>query len=418
MNNKKLVLTNWEIKNNRIEYFFNYPSKIAKYYKDKKQTSLFIEYPSDCDLTKIPASVLMIPFVANMLTMTMLLNIAIEVPELDQEFYNSLKNIKASYKSMFPYINFNFDVRVKNLVNNQIKNTTLKESLFFTGGLDATSGLIELLKSPSHKRLTLINIWGGDINPNDILTHKNLESYFENLKSTFNVDYKFIRSNCRDLYNEKIISRFTALKIHPWHNHGWWASIAHILSMSSLIAPLAYLYGIRYHYISSSYEASNRTFDANNETMVNSIKFTNCELKSLDKDLDRTQKAHKIVSFCKNHNVNFLLKVCWYHHNGENCSHCEKCYRTILDIIVNKGDPNLYGFCVNNKTFNEIHNFLLNNYVNSGYWKPIQIKFQNNSEYWMNKPEISWILNFKFNGFKLILKKGMQVLNKFKTSYK
>lgn len=161
MNDKKLILTNWEIKNNRIEYFFNYPSQVAKYYKDKEHTSLFIEYPNSCDLSKIPVSVLMIPFVSNMLTMTMLLGISIEVPELDQEFYNSLKDIKASYKKMFPYINFNFDVKVKTLVNNQIKNTTLKESLFFTGGLDATSGFIELLNSSLHENLTLINIWGG-----------------------------------------------------------------------------------------------------------------------------------------------------------------------------------------------------------------------------------------------------------------
>lgn len=418
MNDKKLILTNWEIKNNRIEYFFNYPSQVAKYYKDKEHTSLFIEYPNSCDLSKIPVSVLMIPFVSNMLTMTMLLGISIEVPELDQEFYNSLKDIKASYKKMFPYINFNFDVKVKTLVNNQIKNTTLKESLFFTGGLDATSGFIELLNSSLHENLTLINIWGGDIKPNDILTHNNLETYLESLKSTFNVDFKFIRSNCRDLYNERAISKFTALKIHPWHNHGWWASIAHILSMSSLIAPLMYSYGIQCHYISSSYEATSKVFDANNEMMVNSIKFMNCKLKSLDKDLDRTQKAHKIVSFCKNNNVNFQLKVCWYHHNGENCSHCEKCYRTILDIIVNKGDPNLYGFCVNDNFFKEIHNFLLNNYVDAGHWKPIQLQFQKNSAYWINQPEISWILDFKFNSLKTILKKGLDILKKFKPNYK
>lgn len=85
--------------------------------------------------------------------------------------------------------------------------------------------------------------------------------------------------------------------------------------------------------------------------MVNAIKFCNCELKSLDKDLDRTKKAKKIVEYCEQNNVRFKLKVCWYQHGGENCSRCEKCYRTILDIIINKDNPNLYGFSGTKDTF-------------------------------------------------------------------
>ncbi len=415
----KLKLTKYEINKNQIVYFFDAPKKLCKFYKNPDAAHLFIEYPEDCDLSKVPPAVLMVPFVSNMLTMTMLLNISIEVPELDKTFFGSLNKIKAAYKHMFPYIHFNFDVTPGNVVDNKVvEHASSLRSLFFTGGLDATSGLVEVLSLHPQEDLTLINIWGGDIATNDQSAHDSLVSYLENLKQTLNVDYIFIRSNCRELYNERAISRLTALKIRPWHNHGWWASIAHILSMSSLIAPFNYLRGIHCHYISSSYETSSKTFDANNEMMVSAIKFCNCELKSLDKDLDRTQKAKKIVNYCERNNVRFKLKVCWYQRDGENCSHCEKCYRTILDIIVNKGDPNLYGFDVSKDTFKEMRDFLRNNYVNVGYWHPLLNAFKKQEGYWKTQPEMSWILNTKLDGPKAICNKGLQVLGKFKKSYK
>lgn len=317
---------------------------------------------------------------------------------------------------MFPYIHFNLDVIPGDIIDNKIIRTSSR-SLFFTGGLDATSGLVELLSSYPCKDLILINIW-GDVSTSDQLAYDSLVAYLEYLKQTLGVGYEFICSNCRELYNERAISKLTALKIHPWHNHGWWASIAHILSMSSLIAPLAYLRGINYHYISSSYEASSKTFDANNEMMVNAIKFCNCELKSLDKDLDRTKKAKKIVEYCEQNNVRFKLKVCWHQHGGENCSRCEKCYRTILDIIINKDNPNLYGFSVTKDTFADMRFFLLNNYVDVGHWRPILNEFKKHESYWKMQSQISWILNFKFNRPKAIWNKGMQVLSKFKRSYK
>ena len=152
--------------------------------------------------------------------------------------------------------------------------------------------------------------------------------------------------------------------------------------------------------------------------MVSAIKFCNCELKSLDKDLDRTQKAKKIVNYSERNNVRFKLKVCWYQRDGENCSHCEKCYRTILDIIVNKGDPNLYGFDVSKDTFKEMRDFLRNNYVNVGYWHPLLNAFKKQEGYWKTQPEMSWILNTKLDGPKAICNKGLQVLGKFKKSYK
>lgn len=418
----KVVLKKWSINKNRIDYYFDYPHSLGKYFRDRKGTTFFVEYPEPCDLKNIPISVLMIPFVANMLTMSMLLKIPIEVPELDKCFYDSLDKIKKAYTKMFPYIDFYFDVYAHKVVQNNTPSSNLNSSLFFTGGLDATSALVEMLKILSldnleRQTLTLINIWGGDTSPNDVQTHQNLVNYMKDLKDRYGVQYAFIRSNCREMYNEQLISRFTAIKIRPWDNHGWWASIAHILSMASLIAPLTHAFEINKHYIASSYESSNKVFDANNTDMINAIRFTSCRLFSVDDNLDRTQKAKKIVEFCKSQNTSFELKVCWYNNHGKNCSKCEKCYRTILDILVNYGNPNLFGFIANNNTYREMKKYLENTYINKGYWKPIQNKLREDISYWEQQPELSWLLNIRFNRFHTIIKKGLVTVKKFIPQY-
>lgn len=83
----KLKLTKYEINKNQIVYFFDSPRKLRKFYKNPDTPHLFIEYPGDCDLSKVPPAVLMVPFVSNMLTMTMLLNISIRSSRVRQNLF-------------------------------------------------------------------------------------------------------------------------------------------------------------------------------------------------------------------------------------------------------------------------------------------------------------------------------------------
>ncbi|WP_455674292.1 hypothetical protein [Phocaeicola sp.] len=284
-----------------------------------------------------------------------------------------------------------------------------KKSLFFTGGLDATSALAETAKEYP----TLINIWGGDISIKDEDSHMQLDNYLKNICNSIGLQYAFIKSNCREMYNENKITKLCAFKIKPWQNHGWWAGIAHILSMTTLLAPLTYTDKIGTHYIGSSYSSKDKTFDANNNMLLQAINFCSCHIVSVDNNLERTQKAKKVIDFSTQNNIPIELKVCWYRKAGKNCSKCEKCYRTILDIIVKHGNPNKLGFDVSPSTFIEMKKFLENNYVNASYWNAIQENFLKEEKFWTNQPEISWILTFKFNGTKAIYNKIVHVLNRF-----
>ena len=393
-----ISLKNLTIDNHRIEYEFQCPKRFIKYLKSD-ECKIILEYPN-CDLSKIPQGVLMVPFVGNILIVSMLMDISIEVPVLDKTFYESLPQIKRAFQKMYSYLNFNFNVKVDKLEDCRY-DISPNKSLFFTGGLDATSALINTYK----EKPILINIWGGDTNTKDLDSHNHLENYLKQITSALDLQYQFIKSNCREMYNEPKVSKFLATRIAPWNNHGWWASIAHILSMTTLLAPLVYEKRIGTHYIGSSYTKSSNTFDANNNILLESIKFSSCNLKGVDGDLTRIDKAKKIIEFSKKNEVPLELNVCWYKTKGQNCSHCEKCYRTILELIVNRGDPNQFGFTINDQTYEDICLFLKNNYVNKEFWKSIINTFKIDKEYWQMNPQIKWILNVNINSPRVLLRK-------------
>ena len=388
-----------------VQYKYTVPTKIKRFLNS---TELFINYSDDVDLEKVPEAVLTVPFVANMLTIAMLTDCGVKVACIDKVFYESIPKIKEVYQTMFPHLKLTFCVETEKMMDCSYVSDNNK-SLFFTGGLDATSALASVYE----KDMTLVNIWGGDVGLGDYKTHYDLECYLQELSRQLEIKYTFIKSNCREMYNEREISKLTALKLPPKDNHGWWASIAHVLAMVSLLAPYAYIKRIDTNMLASSYTKGSKVFDANNQSLLDAIRFCSCKMKSIDSDLERTDKAENIIRFSKEKDIPIKLKVCWFRHAGENCSACEKCYRTILDILVCGGDPNQYGFNVNRNTYQEMKSFLTYSYVNKSFWNEIQIKFNENRSKWEKDENVAWILDMKFNRPIAIYNKAVSVVRKF-----
>lgn len=387
--------------NNRIEYFFSAPPKFMKYVSDNEYF-FYMEYPNGYDLSLVPESILNVPFVGCMLTVSMLINVPIHIKSIDKTFYESLPKIKEAYRKMYPYAKMNFSVKADTIVDNTYEENN-SSALFFTGGLDATSALATIIKQKENKLLYLINIWGGDIPTKDISSHNNLELYLHDLSQKLNINYLFIKSNVREIFGKEI-KNILHFKILPWQSHGWWDSIAHILAMSSLVATIAFTKKIHYFYFGSSYPEMKKINSANNKDLLNALEIASCSFVSVDTVSSRIKKAENIIQFANENNLEIRLKVCWNRKDGENCSKCEKCYRTILDIYSNGEDPNKFGFLVTSNTFNEIKTYLENHYVNSFFWKEIKSEFLKNPNKWITDKNVSWFMDIKINPFKVVIK--------------
>ena len=399
---KKIKVTSTEL-GSRIDYEYSSPEVLNQYIKKgylNRGEGLFVEIPGDASI--IPDGILSVPFVGIMLTATMLLDIDIRVPVIDRTFYQSVEEVKQVYKEMFPASHFNFNVSADEVQDIQYENNN--KATFFTGGVDATSALIENIR----QKPILLNIWGGDIRLTDPSSHEQLEAYFSCLSNALSLQYAFVKTDGREMFIETELDMLLRDHMDRKRNHDWWASIAHILSMTSSIAPYAYLNNIGTCFIGSSYVDGTDIFDSNNEKLITAIRFGSTYFESVDGKMDRLAKTKKIIDFHEDTGTDLQLKVCWNRTAGQNCSCCEKCYRTIMGIVVNGGDPNEYGFYVTKKTYQDIRKFLQNKKVNEAFWIPIVNRFKADKKRWKDDPDLAWTLHAKINSPVVMVKKVLK----------
>lgn len=138
----------------RVDYKYDAPKILREYIKGE---SLFVQFP--CDMMKVPMSILAIPFVGIMATVTMLLNVEIHVPVLEKCFMDCIVKLSNIYEKMYPDSGLKIDVVSDKVAETKNIRKGTNSALFFTGGVDATSALIDLLD----QNPTLVNIWGGEI---------------------------------------------------------------------------------------------------------------------------------------------------------------------------------------------------------------------------------------------------------------
>lgn len=392
----------------KIRYDYTAPDLFKKYIKGENY--LFLEFPVG-DTEEIPKAVLMIPFVGVMSTAAMLFGLEIQVPELDRVFFESLKNIEHVFNSIYHTDKIKINVSANSLVDCSYMPKGVK-SLFFTGGVDATSALVSTIS----KKPILLNIWGGDLRLTDDASHKELDSYLYKLTSATGLHYNFIKTNAREMFDENALGEVCLRILERKYVHDWWSSIAHILSMVSSIAPFVYVKKIQTHYIGSSYKTSSETFDSNNVELVDVIKYCSCTFSMIDENLERSEKVKKIIQFRrefkvqKGKDIPLELKVCWNRSAGKNCCSCEKCYRTIMNIVVNHGNPNDYGFKVDKSLMLNMKKYLLTHKVNSAFWEPIQKEFYNDKEFWAKQEDVSWILHIKFNSIRVYIMRVLGII--------
>lgn len=83
---------------------------------------------------------------------------------------------------------------------------------------------------------------------------------------------------------------------------------------------------------------------ASHPTIDNKISFFGCSVIHDGFNANRQDKSESFVEFCNKSGKPLKLHVCYETQDGNNCSNCEKCLRTIFGIIAEKDDANKYGF--------------------------------------------------------------------------
>lgn len=202
----------------------------------------------------------------------------------------------------------------------------------------------------------------------DLITLRGSADFFLKDEEGWKVQRKRIENTARSLSLESqfITTNFLEF-INPWDQcysdlvhkskDGWWHGFQHGIGIIGHVAPLAYLLGYQKVYIASSYDVNSNYVCASDPIIDNQCRFCGTQIIHDSYNHTRQQKIKIIADFVKEKHIPIELQVCLHEQKGKNCCACEKCYRTILGLIAESADPNLFGLHYNEIIQNKMIHF-------------------------------------------------------------
>lgn len=352
---------------------------------------LFFEYSKE--IAAVPDSIAVIPFICNVLPMVWIYDAKLIVKKLDSSFYNCIANIKKGYQEMYPEAELKGTIIVEELVDNTFA-AKQQRAVLFSGGVDSYATLLSHLEEKPH----LITLIGADIDLYDIEGSKRLQILAAETAGKFALENVVITSSFRRCLKEKILNR----KISK-HKIGYWSGFQHGIAICGQAFPYAYQNNIDIIYIASSYSSDTPqgTYASASDPIIdNHLRFASGRVVHDGYyEFTRQTKVKYIHEFSASHALPLELHVCWQSRGGRNCSHCEKCYRTMFALLLEGADPNNYGFVYSTRTQFFIKWFLkyvlLFDAANIVSWQRLQSTFGSKKELAANK-ELNWIAAIDF----------------------
>ena len=383
----QISITKIEVRKQIVKLYYEVSEDLRPYFRGGDCYEL--EY--DVDVDQVPESLLVLPLVCNVLPVIWLTDSTLIINSIDRCFFESLDQVKAGYIQMYPMLEFKGRIQVGQIVENQTSGN--KSIALFSGGVDAYSTLISHLdESP-----ILFTIWGSDVKRTDIEGWNNIWKLTDVACQEYGLDKAFVKSNFRELVDE---DRLT--EIVKGSGEGWWHGFQHGIAIVSHTIPLAYVFGAKNVYMASTYCYKNKNYTcASDPTIEGMMRFATSSVIHDRYDLNRQDKLELLCKFHNETGKKIPLHVCWITTNGENCCSCEKCYRTMMGILAEGANPQIYGFSYGNGKIAQIgldiKYTIKISQPNIFFWKDIQNRFKENVPYMSAPKELRWIYNFNFD---------------------
>ena len=392
-------------KNNRIDYVYTPEGKWKELLNLKEQ--MFIEY--DTNIEQVPDSIAIVPLLCNILPISWLFDITISIDVIDKEFYDCIPDVKKGYCEMYPHVSMLGNLEIEKIENNYYDSE--KSSSLFSGGLDAFDTLFEHMQ----EKPDLLTVWGADITLKDEIGWNKVKKHHLSVGKQYELSNSFIKSNFRTSLNYNALSAYVSKKI----GGEWWHEFQHGIGILGLVAPLAYINHYSTIYIASTYtpEYKGQYTCASDPIIDNHLRFASCKVVHDGYEKSRQDKIRNICKHLEQNNENFInLRVCWKSTGGNNCCECEKCYRTILGILVEKKDPNNFGFNFTEEKRIKMMQLLPKyaKYQKKEFYECIQRRFLENFSTETTPKDLIWFRKFKLKGKKpklvIAYEKGMLFL--------
>ena len=298
----------------------------------------FAEYDKSIDLTKLDESIVTIPFILTIIPVVWVSNENYSIDVMDKDLYYSLQEVKKVFRIFYPQQKWAGELVPQRLVTNSINRAyepvQSTVAVLFSGGLDSVNTSINYVDQGQ----LLITAWGADVKVRANQEWRYVLEQAQQFSQKYDHKHTFVKSNFREFTETGYLyAKFSR----------WWVRVSHALSLIGLVGPLLVVHNIPTLLISSTYTLKHPYPYGSHPAIDNNISLAGSNIYHADADKDRIQKIINIIDVCKERNMSLPgLRVCWSDPKGGNCLKCDKCLRTIFNIIAAGQLPKEFGFTI------------------------------------------------------------------------
>lgn len=316
-----------------VTYEYSVTGEWKRYFSRKEVFT--IDY--GVDVSSVPDGILVIPFLANVLPMSWVCDAEINIGEIEKDFYESISQIKQGYSQMYPMLSFKGMLTATAVKSFKPLLTKTPSAMFFSAGVDS----FDTFLSHKEENPLLITLWGSDVRFDDVDGWRLMLERINFMTDSFGLDSAVVKTSFRSFLREGELSELVSIS-----GDNWWHGFQHGIGILCHAAPYAYLTGFKKLYIASSFtpKQKGRVTCASDPTIDEVVSFLGVQVIHDGYEFDRLEKVRHIVNHADRHKEYLPLHVCWEEAGGKNCSHCEKCTRTILEIYACGENPENFGF--------------------------------------------------------------------------
>lgn len=299
------------------------------------------------DLSKVPASILVLPALGAVLTVAYATGTPIEVDEVDELFALSAEELAGAWGAIYPQFRPDGFHLFGRKVRNDISNRD-SDLLLFSGGVDALASLVK----NSARTGGLLSVWGADVPLSRVELWQRLQGLIPKTTATYGLDRFTVKTNVRRFFiNDSLVRDFTGVG-----GGSWWMKAQHGMALLSLSAPLTVAAGYSRVVIASSHSAEFDTPWGSSPRTDELIKWGNVTVKHDAYDYTRQNKLKKLIAPYVFSGGGAMLAVCYKKQRGQgesiNCGACEKCIRTLTGVLVAGMKPQDLGLLVDKVALN------------------------------------------------------------------
>ena len=389
MSRKYIIIEDLKLFNQReLRFRLLYSKSMEKYFLTN---TLYVKY--DKEVGDVDESILMVPCIANVILIAWATGADVYVEKLDKTYLESLSKIRSVLKKWYPKLPFSTKIDVEKVISNKFRGKNY--GLLFSGGVDSACSYIR----HRDKNPCLIMVRGADMHLDDDIWFK-IKKTYEDFAAEEGVEITFIECNTSELKNINLLQvefgRFLT-------DFSWWGGIEHGIVFLGLCAPITVKKKIGTLFIASSFTKDFNYPWGSHPLIDNKVSWADVRVIHDGYHLDRQEKIKVIKNYWLRKRKQYPLRVCWENAAQFNCGKCEKCWRTMIGLIIEGIDPKILGFHVEDNFLESVKSALQKRQLhlcNSVvyFWQTLQNHINNNAlthNLYNSKEFFEWFKTFK-----------------------